>query len=187
MCEAEQWEDALIELKRQSYAPSIRRQETAWRSKIYLGMERYQEVLNLAREARRASCDISTYLAIAHARLGHRSVALRTAREAYRVKRPGAEMALGHVYFARRDYDEALRWYEVAARNRKQRASAQRAIGRTLVDLGDYHEAAAAYESAIRLTPFAHPEDLRQYADCLRNTHREQIADEIERLADEKA
>ena len=96
-------------------------------------------------------------------------------------------MALGHVYFERKEYDEALRWYEAAARSRKQRASAQRAIGRTLIALEDYREAAAAYEQAIRLTPFARPEDLRQYADCLRQTHREHTADEIEQLAEEKA
>jgi len=83
--------------------------------------------------------------------------------------------------------DEALRWFEAAAQNRLQRASAQRAIGRTLVALGDYREACVAFERAIRLTPFVRPEDLRELADCLRKTHRERPADELEQLADEKA
>jgi tetratricopeptide (TPR) repeat protein len=187
VCEAEQWEDALIELKRQSYVPSVRHQEAAWRAKIYVGMERYQEVLKLVEEARRNSCDIGPYLAIAHARLGHSKEALRIAHEAYRVKRKGAEMALGHVYFASKEYDQALRWFETAAQNRLQRASAQREIGRTLVTLGDYWEACVAYEQAIRLTPFVLPEDLRQLADCLRKTDRERAADEQDQLAVEKA
>lgn len=187
MCEAEQWDDALIELKRQSYARSVRQQQAAWRAKIYIGMERYEEVLKLVEEARRDSCDIGPYLAIAHARLGRTEKALRIAQEAVRVKRRGAEMALGEVYFAREDYDQALRWYEAAAQVRLQRPSAQRAIGRALVALEDYGEARVAYEQAIRLTPFVRPEDLRRLADCLRATHRERTADEIEQLADEKA
>ncbi len=187
MCEAEQWEEALIELKRQSYAPSVRQQHAAWRAKIYIGMERYTEVLKLVGETRSSSCDIRPYLAVAHARLGHAEQALRIAQEAHRVKRQGADVALGHVYFARKEYDEALRWYEAAALNRRQRASAQRAIGRTLVALGDYGEAQIAYEQAIRLTPFVRPEDLRQLAECLRKTDRERAADEIEQLADERS
>ena len=186
MCEAEQWEDALIELKRQSYARVVRQNAAAWRAKIYIGMERYQEVLELEAEARRDACDIEPYLAVAHARLGHAKKALRIAEEALRVKRSGAEMALGHVYFARQEYEPALRWYEAAAQNRIQRAAAMRAVGRALISLGDYREACVAYEQAIRLTPFVRPEDLLQLAECFRQTHQERAA-EMEQLAHEKA
>ncbi|HLJ54861.1 MAG TPA: tetratricopeptide repeat protein [Chthonomonadaceae bacterium] len=184
MCEAEQWDDALVELRRQGFARSVREQETAWRAKIYVGMGRYAEVLKLADEARRRSCDIRPYLAIAHARLGHREQALRIGSEALRGKAPDAQISFGHVCRACDRYEEALRWFEAAARNRKYRASAQCAIGDTLAALGDYREAAAAYEQAIRLTPFARPEDLRALSDCYAKTHWESAARELAQLAE---
>jgi tetratricopeptide (TPR) repeat protein len=186
VCEAEQWEDALVELKRQSYAQSVSQYASAWRAKIYIGMERYQDVLELEGEARRTNCPIEPYLAVAHARSGNVKKALSIAEEALRLKRPGAAMALGHVYFADKQYELALKWYEAAARNRMQRASVLRAVGRALIALRDYREARIAYELAIRLTPFVQPEDLLQLAKCLHRTHPAYAA-EIELLAHEKA
>jgi tetratricopeptide (TPR) repeat protein len=187
VCEAEQWDEALIELKRQSYAPQIRQTAAMWQAKIYLGMQRYQEVLDLEAEAMRHACDIAPFLAVAHARLGHTEEALHIAQEALRVQRPGAEIALGHVYFEGKEYDLALHWYEIAAQHWFERAAAMRAVGRTLIALGDYREACFAYKQAIGRTPFVRPEDLLQLATCLKQTHHERAAAEMEQLAEEKA
>lgn len=186
MCEAELWEEALIELKRQSYAQAVHKQAPAWRAQIYLGMERYQEVLALQKEAVRADCPIDSYLAVAYARLGNMQSARRIAEEALRLKQSGAKIAMGDVYFAEKQYDAALIWYEAAAQHRTQRVAAQRAIGRALIALGDYREARVMYEQAIRKTAFVLPEDLLQLARCLQGTD-PQYAAELEILASEKA
>lgn len=157
-----------------------------WKAKIYLGMERYQEVLDLEEEARRENLAIEPLLAIAHARLGHWARALSIAEEALQAKQSGAEMAMGHVYFEDKEYELALQWYEAAAKHRTQRAVALRAAGKTLVCLGDYPEARAAYVSAIRLTPFVRPDDLLQLAKCLRHLQQERAAIEMEILAHAK-
>ena len=157
-----------------------------WKAKIYLGMERYEEVLDLGVEARRENLSIEPYLAVAYARLGHWDTALRVAETALLAKQSGAEMALGHVYFEDREYELALQSYEAAARHRSERAVALRAIGKTLICLGDYPEARAAYEQTIRLTPFVRPEDLLQLAKCLYQMQQERTAAELEVLANEK-
>ena len=186
MCEAEQWEGALVELKRQSYVPFVRRNATAWKAQIFIGMERYRDVLAMKEEARRSACNIDPFLAVANARLGNIDKALRAASDALRSKQPDAKMALGHVYFAAQDFDRALVWFEAAAQNRIQRAGAMRAAGVTLIALGDYREARKAFEQAIRSGPFARREDLIHLAECCRQCHQEGFAAEIEQLAEEK-
>ncbi|MCW3051965.1 MAG: domain protein putative component of TonB system [Chthonomonadales bacterium] len=159
-----------------------------WKAKIYLGMERYQEVLDLGVEARRenVSIGIEPPVAVAYARLGHWDTALRIAEGALREKQSGAEIAVGHVYFEDKEYELALQFYEDAARHKSERAAAMRGIGKTLICLGDYPEACAAYEAAIRLTPFVRPDDLLQLAKCLRHLQQERAAVEMEILAHEK-
>jgi len=185
-CETENWEEALKEWKRHRQGQELRQNDLIWAAKIYLGLERYQEVLRLEGKARRAACAIEPYLAMSHAYLGHHEKALSIAEEAVRLKRPGAEMALGEVYFADNQYASALRWYDTAAQNRRERADALRAVGRALIALGDYREAGVAYEQSIRMTKFVRPEDLRQLAQCLHKTGRANAAAEIELLASKK-
>ncbi|HLV80364.1 MAG TPA: tetratricopeptide repeat protein [Chthonomonadaceae bacterium] len=180
------WEDALTELKRQSYSPMVKRVQAQWLARIYLGMKNYTAILDLEDQARREGCDIQTFLAVAHARLGHHATALRMAKEAVRVRRQGAAIALGHVYFEAGEYEEALLWYERGAHHLLQRMDVLRAMGKTLMALGDYREAAWAYEQAVRLTPFARGEDLRQLAECLYRIG-DRRASEVEALAEEKA
>ena len=67
VCEAELWDEALTELNRQNYSPHVKKEEAAWLAKIYLGMKRYEDVLNLQQRARTDGCDIRTYLAVAYA------------------------------------------------------------------------------------------------------------------------
>lgn len=186
MCEAEQWEDALVELKRQSYVQSIRQNAPAWKAQIFIGMERYRDVLAMKVVARRDGCNIDSFVAIAYARLGNIDKALRTASDALHSNQPGAKMALGHVYFAAQNFDRALLGYEAAAQNRAQRPGAMRAAGLALIALGDYREARNAFEQAIRSGPFARCEDLIHLAECCRHCHQEDYAVEIEELAEEK-
>jgi len=185
VCQTELWEDALIELKRQSYSPLVKRVQAQWLARIYLGMKRYEAVLELEEQARQEGCDIQVFLAIAHARLGHHTTALWIAKETVRVRRHGAEVALGHVYYEAGEYEEALRWYERAAQHLLDRADVLRAMGKTLMRIGDYHEAASMYAQAILVTPFARSEDLRQFAECLRRIGDKHAA-EIEQIAHEK-
>ncbi len=180
------WEDALLELKRQSYSQVIRRNALAWKAKILIGMERYREVLAMKDEARHSECNIDSFLAVAYARLGDNDKALRMASNSLRSKQPGAKMALGHVYLATQDYDRALIWFEAAARNRQKRAVAMRAAGLVLIALGDYREARNAFEQAIRCSHFARYEDLIHLAECCRQCHKESLAAEIQQLAEEK-
>ena len=177
----------MLELKRQSFAQSVSQNATLWKAKIYVGMARYQEALDLEAEAGRENAPIEPYLAVAYARLGHWHRALSIAEEALQANLPGAEMAMGHVYFEDKEYELALQWFEAAIRPRNQRAVALRNIGKTLICLGDYPEARAAYEAAIRLTPFVRPDDLLQLAECLRHTQQERAAVEMEILAHAKA
>jgi tetratricopeptide (TPR) repeat protein len=187
VCEAELWDEALVELERQNYAPVIRESEPAWRARIYLGMGRYDKVLALKEQARRCGCPIEPFLAVAYARLGQTERAHHIAAAALRLKRQGAELALGHVCFAAQEYDVALRWYDAAAQDRLHRADALRAAGSALIAQGDHREARVAYEQAIRLTPFVRPEDVLQLAHCLRETRGERAAAAIEQLAHDNA
>jgi len=149
-------------------------------------MGRYQEVLELEEEARRENLSLEPLLAVAYARLGNWGRALSIAEEALQAKQPGAEMAMGHVYFEEKEYELALEWYEAAAKYGNQRSVALRATGKTLICLGDYPEARAAYEAVIRLTPFVRPDDLLQMATCLHHMVQERAATELEILAHEK-
>ncbi len=187
MCEAELWDEALVELKRQSYSPAVKKQETIWLARIYLGLEQYDRVLELADRARQDACDIRPSLAVAYARTGQQEQALRLAQEAVRVGRPGAEFALGQVYYEAGDYERALRWYERAARSLLARNEAMPAMGKTLMALGDYREARAVYAQVVRLRPFVRVEDLLQLAECLRHLGRNRQAAVMEQLAHEKA
>lgn len=185
MCEAELWDDALIELNRQNYAPDVKKEEAAWLASIYLGMKRYEEVLDLQQRARADDCDITPLLAIAYARLGRLEEARVLAKEARDKHLPGAERAMGHVYFEAGDLERALYWYEEEARGWFDSASAMALAGKTLIALGDYGEAAAAYERALKMARFRDAENIRQLAECYRQTGRQRRAEELEKLAEE--
>lgn len=180
MCEAQLWDEALVELKRQNYSPLVKKEEIAWLAKIYLGQEKYEEVVQLQSAARQKGCDITPYLAVAYARLNKPDKALVLAKEALQDRREGAKRAIGDVYFAMGNFERALYWYEQMARSWLDYAEAMTLIGKTLAALGDYREAATAYERAARWSSFRRNEDLLQLAECYQKTGRPHRAAELE-------
>jgi tetratricopeptide (TPR) repeat protein len=182
VCEAELWEEALIELKRQNYSPMVKKEEVVWLAKIYLGMERYQDVLHLQQRARVDGCDITPFLAVANARLDKHEKALVLAKEALDNRQDGAKRALGDVYFVAGDFEHALYWYEQVARSWLEYAAGIALVGKALFALGEYREATVAYERAVRMASFRRDDDLGQLAECYRKTGRDSLAAELEQL-----
>lgn len=187
MCEAELWDEALIELKRQSYAIQVKKEETRWLAHIYLGMGRNEEVVALKAKAKETACDIDIYLAVAYARLGQHTRAMQVAQEAIRRKRSGVEKMMGHIYTATGDHETALRWYEQAAQSVFDHSRAMRYVGQSLMALEDYPEAAFAFETAVSGTTFARVQDIQALAECYRHIGRDRKADDLEQLAQEKS
>jgi tetratricopeptide (TPR) repeat protein len=185
VCEAELWDEALIELNRQNYSPLVKKEEAAWLAKIYLGMQRYEDVLNLQQRAGADGCDITLFLAVAYARMGEHENALVLAKEALDRRQPGATRVMGHIYFAVKDWERALYWYEKDAYGWLEYGDGTALVGKALYMLGDYREAARVYERAVPWTPFRRTKDLYPLAECYRKTGRTSLAEEIERLAAE--
>jgi tetratricopeptide (TPR) repeat protein len=174
------WQEALRELERLRSLPAVAR--SRWRARIYFGMERYEEVVRLAREGGPGG-SMCGWLACAYAALGRHREARRVAGEAVALRGRAAAGAMGYVLMAAGDPAAAIPWYDRAALDPSSRPAALWKLGHLLTVLGDYREAAAALESAIRAASYLRYEDARELARCWRHLGREHDADLLEQLA----
>ena len=71
--------------------------------------------------------------------------------EAVQAKQPHSELVMGKIYAEVGDYDQALRWYDQAARG-MDRTPALREIARLFRETGHYREAASNLQQAIIFT-----------------------------------
>lgn len=190
LIQAEMWDEALDQLERQVWpewmtSNSMRKEN--WQAEIYLGSGRYEDVLRLHDGDKQADSPLAVYLAVAHAKLGHRELARRIAHEvkrrAGRYDQPDAERAMGDVLFEAGEHERALECYEKGMMSR----DAMRAMGKSLMTLGDYAEARLALQQAIRFTSWVRAEDLLLLAECLRHLGEERAAAEAKQLAREYA
>jgi tetratricopeptide (TPR) repeat protein len=175
------WDDALEQLQHFQWSAPIRKKETEWRARIYLGREQYDDIIRLAEGADRRTNDIEEVVTLALLRQGQRDAASQTASAALRKHRRSAKRAMGHVYAAEGDYERALLWYERDLGGTNPFATL-RLLGETLMQLGDYREASQMLDQAIRLAPYVRVEDMRHLAECLRKIGKEQAAGEVEQL-----
>ncbi len=185
LCELEMWDEAGRELHHLHRSGEITEtEECAFRARIALGRERYDEVIDLAEASAEQPEDLKLLLALAYATQGRREEALRTLNAAGRPKGHDAKRPRGDVYAALGDYETAMSYYEQNFAFYRNYHTLS-AMGTVLMALGEYKEARSLFRNAVLNTPYRRAKDLRMLAQCCRAFGDERCAQEAEQLIEE--